>query len=98
MFKKIVLIVVLLALCSSVFALDMSKAEPYSNTEFPKWSLDLRRSEIIFFGGIPIVYPLTALAMNTFKADTNFWKNMGITCSITAAIAIADYVIGLVQK
>jgi len=98
MFKKIVAVVLLIAICSSVFALDLKTAEPYSDSEFPKFALDLRRAEIIFFGGIPIVYPLTSLAMNTMKVDTNFWKTMGITCSITAAIVLADYVIGLIEK
>lgn len=95
MFKKVVAVILLIALCSSVFALDLSKAEPYGENEFPKFALDLRRSEIIFFGGLPIVYPLTSLALNSFKVDTNFWKTMGITCAISATIVLADYIIGL---
>lgn len=95
MFKKFLTVILLIALCFSVFALDMNNAEPYEKTEFPKFALDLRRSEIIFFGGIPIVYPLTSLALKTCKIDTNFWKTMGISCSVSAVIALADYVIGL---
>lgn len=98
MFKKIIAVLLLIVICSSVFALDMSNAKPYGEGEFPKFALNLRRSEILFFGGIPLIYPLTSLALNTFKVETNFWKTMGITCSITAAIALADYVIGLFSK
>lgn len=95
MFKKVIAVILLIALCSGVFALDLSNAEPYEKTEFPKFALDLRRSEIIFFGGLPIVYPLTSLALKTCKVDTNFWKTMAISCSVSAVIALADYIIGL---
>ncbi len=92
-----VLICVSLLVCSPVFSLDMKDYEPYSEDEFPKWSLDLRRAECIFFGGIPIAYPLTALAFNIANQDSSFLQNLAIACSVSAAIALIDYIIGVVN-
>lgn len=98
MFKKITAVLLLLVICFNVFALDMSKAEPYQEIEFPKWTKDLRRAEIIFFGSLPLTYPVANLAMNAFKQDTDFWKNFGIACGISASIAVVDFVIGLINE
>lgn len=100
MFKKLVLILVLFSLCFSLFALDtldMSKAEPYRESEFPKWSLDLRRSEIIFFGSLPLAYPVVSLALSTLGKPSSFMETLPIACSVSAVIALADYIIGLYQ-
>lgn len=100
--KKIVLVVVLICLsalfCAPVFCADMKDYEPYSTDEFPKWALNLRRAECIFFGGIPIAYPLTALAFSVANKDTSFVQNLAIACSVSAAIALIDYVIGVVNE
>ncbi len=72
--------------------------EPYRTEEFPKWSLNLRRAECIFFGGIPIAYPLTALAFSVANKDTSFVQNLAIACSVSAAIALIDYIIGVVNE
>ena len=99
--KKIVVLLVLICLsimvCMPVFSLDMEGYEPYTNDEFPKWSLDLRRAECIFFGGIPITYPLTALAFGIADKETSFLQNLAIACSVSAAIALIDYIIGVVN-
>ena len=62
--------------CAPIFALSLDGYEPYSKDEFPKWSLDLRRAECIFFGGIPIAYPLTALTLGLLKQETSFPKTL----------------------
>jgi len=99
--KKILTIVILICLtalvCSPVFSLDMKDYEPYSQDEFPKWTLDLRRAECIFFGGIPIAYPVTALAFSIADRDASFLEKAAIACSISAAIALIDYIIGVVN-
>lgn len=40
-------------------------SEPYNEEEFPGWSLDLRRGEIIFFGSLPFATLLTTLVYQT---------------------------------
>ena len=92
-----VLICLSFFICAPIFSLDMTGYEPYSNDEFPKWTLDLRRAECIFFGGIPIAYPLTALAFSIADKETSFLQNLAIACSVSAAIALIDYIIGVVN-
>ena len=100
MIKKITAILLLICICSSLFALDMKNAQPYSKDEFPKWALNLRRGEIIFLGSLPLTYPVTSLALNALNKDNppGFWKTMAVACTISAVITIADYVIGIVRS
>ncbi|MCQ2397876.1 MAG: hypothetical protein MJ052_01045 [Sphaerochaetaceae bacterium] len=99
MLRKAVLVFVLICLCCScVPALDMSKAEPYDDVKFPKWTIALRRGEILFFGGLPIAYPITSLILNTMKKENTFWKTLGISCCVTASIALIDFIIGLIKN
>lgn len=99
MVKKIITVLLLLTVCASLFALDMSNAEPYKEGEFPKWSVDLRRSEIIFFGSVPLTYTATTLIMNkAAKQDWDFWKTAAVACSASAVIAIVDFIIGKTKK
>ncbi len=99
--KRLVAVAILISLtaclCLPVFSLDMDDYEPYSQSEFPKWSLDLRRAECIFFGGIPIAYPLTSLAFTLADKDTSFLENLAVACSVSAAIALIDYIIGVIN-
>ncbi len=95
MLKKTIAVLLLLVCSFSLFALDMSNAKPYEESEFPKWQLNLRRAETIFFGGIPLIYPITYLAVDALNGNTDFWNVMAITCGITASISIIDYFIGL---
>lgn len=85
------------SVCSPVFGLTLDDYEPYREIEFPRWSLDLRRAECIFFGGIPIAFPVAGLAMGLAgMRDATFLQTLGVACSITAAIALVDYIIGVV--
>lgn len=95
MLKKVIAVFLILTLSFSLFALDMSNAKPYSDDEFPKWQLNLRRAETIFFGGIPLIYPITYLAVDALNGNTDFWNVLGITCAVTASISIIDYIIGV---
>ena len=100
--KKTIAIIIMICfsalVCVPIFALTLNDYEPYSNDEFPKWALDLRRAECIFFGGIPIAFPLTALTFSLFKQETNFLKTLGIACSVTAVIAVVDYILGVINE
>jgi hypothetical protein len=96
MTKKAVAVLLLICVCFSAFSLDMKNAQPYSDDEFPKWSLDLRRGEIIFFGSLPIAYALTNLvSSNIFNSNMTFWENMAISAGVSAGIALLDYFLGL---
>lgn len=84
--------------------------EEYDPEEFPGWAHDLRRFEIILFGSLPItfiatsvVYDFSIFAANNF--DPNFSMGtqrsnqdiailMITSVSISAAIALADLIIG----
>ncbi len=72
--------------------------EPYGADEFPQWSLDLRRAECIFFGGLPIALPLTYLVSNLAGADLTFLQAVGLACSVSAVIALVDYILGVVNE
>ena len=84
--------------------------EDYDPGEFPQWAHDLRRFEIILFGSLPItfiapsiIYDFSIFAANNF--DPNFSMGtqrsnqdiaiiMITSISISAAIALADLIIG----
>ncbi len=99
--KKAVIIllifVLLFGICMPAFSLTLTDYEPYSNDEFPKWSLDLRRAESIFFGGIPITFPLTTLAFSMAGKDPDFFTTLGYACAVSAVITLVDYIIGVVS-
>ncbi len=98
MIKKIVALILLVVICSStLFALDMTNAEPYSKDEFPKWELNLRRTEIIFFGTIPVAYPLTSLVCDIANKDLDFWEKVGVSAAVAAGVALTDFIIGLIK-
>lgn len=99
MFKKIIALLLLVVICSStIFALDMSNAEPYAKDEFPKWELNLRRTEIIFFGTIPLAYPLTSLACELTKKDLDFWDKVGVSAAVAAGVALTDFILGVIKN
>lgn len=96
--KKLLTVILLICLACPLFAtLNMSNAEEYSEDEFPKWSLELRRSEQIFFGALPLTF-IAANAINSI-AGTNmgFMPTLGIAAGLSACIMIADIIIGLLQ-
>lgn len=100
--KKTIVIIIMVCfsalVCAPIFALTLDNYEPYMNEEFPKWSLDLRRFECIFFGGIPIAFPLTALSMSLMNKETDFGKTLAISCGVTLVIAVIDYILGVINE
>ena len=98
MSKKIIALILtlifLLGVSTPVFALTMENYEPYTQVEFPKWSLDLRRAESLFFGGIPIAFPLVTVAYSVAGQDAEFWPVLGISCAVSAVVVLIDYIIG----
>ena len=100
--KKTIIIIIMICfsalVCAPVFALSLDNYEPYRNEEFPKWALDLRRAECIFFGGIPIAYPLTALSLTLFNQEPDFGKTLAISCGVTLVIAVIDYILGVINE
>ena len=96
MIKKGVAVLLLICFCFPVFCLDMNNAEPYSDDEFPKWSLDLRRGEIIFFGSLPLTYAMTTIVSSGLvKQDLTFWQTLAISAGVSTAITLLDYILGL---
>ena len=93
----VVIAVLLFGFASPAFALSMDGYEPYTKAEFPKWSLDLRRAETIFFGGIPIAFPLVGVAYSIAGQSPEFLQTLGIACAVSAAITLIDYIIGAVS-
>ncbi len=98
MVKKIIVLLILSSLCFPLFAnLDMSKAEPYKEGEFPKWSLDIRRSEVIFLGALPFSYIVTSAVVSAAGSNMNFTDMLLISAGAAAAITITDIVLGLFE-
>lgn len=93
----VLIFVLLFGICSPVFSLTLTDYEPYSKEEFPKWSLDLRRAETLFFGGIPIAFPLTSVAFSLAGQSPEFFTTFGIACAVSATITLIDYIIGVVS-
>lgn len=102
--KRIVAIVLLLVLCVSPL---VAEYVPYTQDEFPQWSIKLRRAETLMFGALPITLGVTSLsyaAALSFGAsrmyDDTFKDSMaviGIAGTLALVVAIADYIIGEMQ-
>ncbi len=91
----ILIFVLLFGICMPAFSLTLTDYEPYTKDEFPKWSLDLRRAESLFFGGIPIAFPLTSAAFAIAGQDPEFLTTLGVACAVSAVITLVDYIIGV---
>ena len=77
--RFIVVFIVILLLFSilPVFGESLPDYEPYNDEEFPKWVLDIRRGEVIFFGTIPITFFASSLSYDLFRyAFNNFDSNL----------------------
>lgn len=61
--KGVIFFLILFVSCRSfLFAAENTTAEKYQEGEFPQWAMDLRRTEIITFGSLPLVTLGTSLA------------------------------------
>lgn len=100
--KKSVVIVLLVLFC--LHPLTAADYVPYSEDEFPAWSIKLRRAETLLFGSLPITVPVATLGYSLavslgaprFSVDP-FYDSLavfGVAAVLSLGIAIADYIIG----
>ena len=93
---------------------DDEIAVPYKPDEFPEWTVDLRRAEIITIGSFPLAFMFTALvydvsmsAASGFDPTIPFGSNrtqddivnlLLISAGVSVAIGLADFIIQQVKK
>lgn len=105
--KKIVsLILILIFFSLPVFSasIELPEYEPYGPTEFPEWSMKLRRGESLFFGSLVITMPVAMLSYNLAASNglitpsqndvTNFLYQASFAAALSLGIAVGDYIIG----
>lgn len=67
--RKIIATLLVLVLSFSLFADPISyEYEPYEREEFPEWTMELRRAEILFFGSFVVTLPVSIAAYNIGKS------------------------------
>jgi len=105
----------ILSFCSSLlYSQDQEIAIPYKPDEFPQWTLDLRRAEIVTIGSFPlsfmftaIIYDLTKSASAGFDPTIPFGssrsqediKNMLIISGgVSLAVGLTDFIIQQVKR
>lgn len=87
---------------------------PYEELEFPSWAHDVRRFEVVFFGAVPLTYILTSLVydfslyashdfdteygMGTQRSQDDLRFMLAVTVSLSAGIALTDWVVGRARK
>ena len=74
--RKLIALMLLISFSFCIFAEEAHKPVPYEDDEFPSWTIDLRRSEIVTFGTLPFVtlgvtigYSFFRYAKNGFDSD-----------------------------
>ncbi len=74
--RKVIALLILVSFSFCVCADEKHTPEPYQDDEFPSWSIDLRRSEIVTLGSLPFVtlgstigYSLFRYAAKGFDSD-----------------------------
>ncbi|MCR4714602.1 MAG: hypothetical protein K5751_09540 [Treponemataceae bacterium] len=74
--RKTIALFMLVFFASGLFAQTKHTPEPYEDDEFPSWTIDLRRSEIVSLGSLPFVtlgvtigYSFYRYAANGFNSD-----------------------------
>jgi hypothetical protein len=99
MARILAVVVILSIICAPVAAAEQSSYQRYSHEEFDPWMHDLRRAETLFFGSLPISFAASSLSMVFIQDDyRSVQLQLGITLGISAAIAIADYILGLLEE
>lgn len=75
--KAVYILIILLLFFSifSVFGETLPVYEPYKEEEFPKWALDLRRAEVIFFGTIPFTFFASSLSYDLYIYTSNSFNS-----------------------
>lgn len=112
--KKLLLVLLALIFFFSCTTTGESLSEksdpvPYEKEEFPQWSQDLRRGEVILLGSLPLVFMLSNLAYDnmgdqvfsdysTLSNSEETKRKMAIAFSISGTIALLDYILGFWEK
>jgi len=109
--KKLILLLIVLSFSFSLFALEENGVEvqmeksidgfsytSYQKEEFPQWAIKVRRAETLFFGGVPLVFPVVSIASNLIWEDTNFYRVLAISASMSAVIVLIDYIMGEIDE
>ena len=80
--------------------------EPYTEEEFPIWSLELRRAESIFFGSLVVTFPVVmgvySLASSLgMQGPSEEYQQVliqaGIAAGLSLIISLTDWIIGKVS-
>lgn len=97
----------------NLFAADSSSSSNYDDINFPQWTKDLRRTEIITFGSLPFVTIWTTLGYslyeygefrNPLSKDTDDFteddikKIIGISALACVGLGLTDLTINLFQR
>lgn len=114
--NKLISLIILISLCSTLLIAQEQNdvVVPYKLEEFPQWSLDLRRAEIITVGSFPLSFMLTALAYDFVQmASTGFdgsvsfgssrdqddiEKLLIISGSVALTVGLTDFIIHQVKR
>ncbi len=98
---------------SPIFAADTSSSASYDDINFPQWTRDLRRTEIITFGSLPFVTIWTTAAYSlavkgTFhnpldKSTSGFTEDdqkkiIAIAAGTSLCLGLADLTINLITR
>lgn len=74
--KRAAVLMLLLAAAWAQAQQQQGKAivpDPYDAEEFPLWTRDLRRAEIVAFGSLPFTVFFSTLAMDSLRYARNDW-------------------------
>ena len=108
--RRLILILMMLLTVYSAFSAPLTSTPvkyeyvPYEEGEFPKWSMELRRAESIFFGSFVIALPVSIgvytlaknLGMPSQSSTTEALYQVAGAASIATLIALTDWIIGKV--
>ena len=75
---------------SAQTATESMPSMEFDMTEFPQWTKDLRRAEIIAFGSFPFMYFFSNFAFDTYRWSNNGWDTRYAPWPITSAGAIGQ--------
>lgn len=76
--------------------------DPYTDEEFPPFLHGIRRSEVLFFGSIPVAYLYCNLGYMAYSQATGVsmesedknYMLLYASLSVSAAVVILDYILG----
>lgn len=112
--KKALIIILIISLSiSSLFSETLKHStlnyeyESYEEDEFPIWSNEIRRAEILFFGSYVFTLPISTLAVSALQGmsvieSSSAAKTAVISLSVATGLSIAvatiDWILGRVQN